>query len=81
MLHLAEFDSLVVAMSTGISNFLWLPIMGALSDRVGRRPLLFGCTILVLLTAYPALSWLTGSASFAAAARRAALAVFPLWEL
>ena len=48
----------------GRSNFLWLPVMGAFSDRVGRRPLLFGCTILVLLTAYPALSWLIGFASF-----------------
>ena len=46
VLHLAELDSLVVTLSTGVSNFLWLPVMGALSDRVGRRPLLFGCTIL-----------------------------------
>ena len=64
VLHLPELDSLVITLGTGVSNFLWLPVMGALSDRVGRRPLLFGCTILVLLTAYPALSWLTGSASF-----------------
>jgi MHS family citrate/tricarballylate:H+ symporter-like MFS transporter len=64
VLHLSEFDSLTVTLSTGVSNFLWLPIMGAFSDRVGRRPLLFGCTILVLLTAYPALSWLAGSPSF-----------------
>ena len=64
VLHLSEFDSLAVTLSTGVSNFLWLPVMGAFSDRVGRRPLLFGCTILVLLTAYPALSWLAGSPSF-----------------
>jgi MFS family permease len=64
VLHLPELDSLVITLGTGISNFLWLPVMGALSDRIGRRPLLFGCTILVLLTAYPALSWLTGAASF-----------------
>jgi MFS transporter, MHS family, citrate/tricarballylate:H+ symporter len=64
VLHLSELDSLIVTLSTGMSNFLWLPIMGGVSDRVGRRPLLFACTSLVLLTAYPALSWLTGSASF-----------------
>jgi MFS family permease len=64
VLHLAERDSLLVALGTGVSNFLWLPIMGAVSDRVGRRPLLFGCTILVLLTAYAALRWLTGYPSF-----------------
>src|SRR3954452_1149642 len=64
VLHLAERDNLIVTVCTGVSNFFWLPVMGALSDRVGRRPLLFGSTILVLLTAYPALLWLTTAASF-----------------
>jgi MFS family permease len=65
VLHLADIDNLIVTVCAGFSNFLWLPVMGAVSDRVGRRPLLFGCTVLVLLTAYPALSWLTAAASFA----------------
>jgi MFS family permease len=43
---------------------LWLPVMGALSDRIGRRPLLVGCTILTLVTAYPAITWLVGAPSF-----------------
>jgi MFS family permease len=64
VLHLSDFDSLMVTVCAGASNFFWLPIMGALSDRIGRRPLLFACTILVLLTAYPSLSWLATSASF-----------------
>jgi MFS family permease len=64
VLHLADFDNLLVTVCTGISNFLWLPAMGALSDRVGRRPMLFSATILVLLTAYPSLWWLTTSPSF-----------------
>jgi MFS family permease len=64
VLHLSEFDSLTVTVCAGVSNFFWLPVMGALSDRVGRRPLLFVCTILVMLTAYPTLSWLTTAASF-----------------
>ncbi len=38
--------------------------MGALSDRVGRRPLLVSCTVLALLTAYPALLWLVANPSF-----------------
>ena len=38
-LHLAARDSLIVTLSVGVSNFIWLPVMGALSDRVGRRPL------------------------------------------
>jgi MFS family permease len=64
VLHLSDLDSLIVTVCGGISNFLWLPLMGALSDRVGRRPLLFVCTALVLLTAYPSLAWLTTAASF-----------------
>jgi MFS family permease len=64
VLHLADVDNLIVTVCAGVSNFLWLPIMGALSDRVGRRPVLFCSTVLVLLTAYPALLWLTAAASF-----------------
>jgi MFS family permease len=63
-LHLAAMDSLVVTLSVGASNLFWLPIMGSLSDRVGRRPLLFGCTILMLVSAYPAMLWLVHDASF-----------------
>ena len=38
--------------------------MGALSDRIGRRPLLIGCTAATILTAYPVMLWLAGSPSF-----------------
>lgn len=64
-LHLSDFDSLLVTMCIGLSNFFWLPLMGALSDRIGRRPLLIAATGLALLTAYPALSWLVAQPSFA----------------
>jgi MFS family permease len=64
VLHLAPMDSLVVTLCVGASNLFWLPIMGSLSDRVGRRPLLFACTILMLLSAYPAMLWLVHAASF-----------------
>jgi MFS family permease len=64
VLHLAPMDSLVVTLCVGASNLLWLPIMGSLSDRVGRRPLLFACTILMLVSAYPAMLWLVHDASF-----------------
>ena len=58
VLHLANIDSLIVTLCVGASNLFWLPVMGALSDRIGRRPLLFACTILMLLTAYPTMLWL-----------------------
>jgi MFS family permease len=63
-LHLADKDNLIVTLCVGISNFIWLPLMGALSDRIGRRPILVAFTLLALLTAYPALLWLVAGASF-----------------
>src|ERR1700730_4338494 len=64
VLHLASIDSLIVTLCVGASNLFWLPIMGALSDRIGRRPLLFGCTLLMLISAYPAMLWLVREPSF-----------------
>lgn len=64
VLKLSTTDALVVTFCVGISNFIWLPIMGALSDRVGRRPLLILFTLLTIATAYPAMRWLTSLPSF-----------------
>jgi MFS family permease len=64
VLHLANMDSLIVTLCVGASNLFWLPVMGALSDRIGRRPLLFVFTILMLVTAYPAMQWLVREPSF-----------------
>jgi len=64
VLHLSTTDSLIVTFCVGISNFIWLPTMGALSDRIGRRPLLTAFTILTILTAYPVLWWLVDGPTF-----------------
>lgn len=48
-----------------VSNFIWLPIGGALSDRFGRKPVLVTMTLLALATAYPALSLLAQTPTFA----------------
>jgi len=64
VLHLTTGAALLVTLCVGVSNFIWLPVMGALSDRVGRRPLLIGCTVLAILTAWPALHWLVQAPSF-----------------
>jgi MFS transporter, MHS family, citrate/tricarballylate:H+ symporter len=63
-LKLADEDTLFVTLCVGLSNFLWLPTMGAVSDRIGRRPLLIACTVAAILTAYPAMLWLASSPSF-----------------
>ncbi|THD44441.1 MAG: MFS transporter [Bradyrhizobium sp.] len=65
VLQLSESNSLLVTIAVGASNLFWLPISGAVSDRVGRRPILFGATVLALVTVYPTLSWLVSEPSFA----------------
>ncbi len=64
VLHLANIDSLIVTLCVGASNLFWLPVMGALSDRIGRRPLLLVFTFLMLVTAYSAMLWLVREPSF-----------------
>jgi MHS family citrate/tricarballylate:H+ symporter-like MFS transporter len=64
VLKLSVTDSLVVTFCVGVSNLFWLPVMGALSDRVGRKPLLLGFTILTILTAYPVMAWLVNVPTF-----------------
>jgi MFS family permease len=65
VLHLAPIDGLIVTLCVGASNLFWLPVAGAVSDRTGRRPLLLVFTILMLVTAYPAMLWLVREPSFA----------------
>lgn len=65
VLMFSDKQSFLVTLCIGISNLFWLPVMGALSDRVGRRPLLLLFSLLMLLTAYPALRWLVMHPSFA----------------
>jgi len=65
VLKLGEKDTLIVTVFVGVSNFLWLPTMGAVSDRIGRRTLMIASTAVTILTAYPAMLWLAGSPSFA----------------
>ena len=64
VLHLANTGVLIVTLCVGALNFTILPISGALSDRIGRRPILIACTVLTLLTAYPAMLWLVSAPSF-----------------
>ncbi|RDJ23597.1 MFS transporter [Bosea caraganae] len=65
VLKLSSLDSLLVTLCVGLSNLFWLPVMGALSDRIGRKPLMLTFTALMVVSAYPALSWLVAAPSFA----------------
>ncbi|MEK6295018.1 MAG: tricarballylate/proton symporter TcuC, partial [Paraburkholderia tropica] len=64
VLKLGELDTLVVTVCIGLSNLFWLPVSGAISDRVGRRPVLLTFTVLTILTAYPTVQWLVADPSF-----------------
>jgi MHS family citrate/tricarballylate:H+ symporter-like MFS transporter len=61
VLKLTTRDSLLVTLAVGVSNLVWLPVMGALSDRIGRWPIMLAATALTVLTAYPAMLWLVGA--------------------
>lgn len=64
VLKLSTADSLLTTFCVGMSNFLWLPVMGALSDKIGRKKILLAFTVLPILTAYPIMHWLVTNISF-----------------
>jgi MHS family citrate/tricarballylate:H+ symporter-like MFS transporter len=64
VLKLSSTESLAVTFCVGLSNFIWLPVMGAISDRIGRKPVLVLFSALTLLTAYPAMAWLVANITF-----------------
>jgi len=63
VLHLTSKESMIVTLCVGVSNFILLPVMGAVSDKVGRRLPLITFSSLALFTAYPALTWLARAPS------------------
>jgi MFS transporter, MHS family, citrate/tricarballylate:H+ symporter len=64
VLKLSSADALLVTVLVAVGNFIWNPVGGALSDRIGRKPVLLAIATLSLLTAYPALHWLVADPSF-----------------
>jgi MHS family citrate/tricarballylate:H+ symporter-like MFS transporter len=64
VLKLSTQDALLVTLLVAVANFFWNPVGGALSDRIGRKPVLLAIACLSLVTAYPALHWLVAAPSF-----------------
>jgi MHS family citrate/tricarballylate:H+ symporter-like MFS transporter len=64
VLKLSSQDALLVTVLVAVTNFFWNPVGGALSDRIGRKPVLMTIAGLALLTAYPALHWLVAEPTF-----------------
>ncbi|PAF52678.1 MFS transporter [Helicobacter sp. 13S00477-4] len=64
VLEFSRLDSFIVTAIIGLSNLFWLPVMGALSDKIGRKPILITMTLLNLITAYPVMYFLAHHISF-----------------
>jgi MFS transporter, MHS family, citrate/tricarballylate:H+ symporter len=64
VLHLSEIESLAVTLCVAVTNFIWLPVGGAMSDRAGRKAVLLTISVLAIVTTYPLLSWLVAEPSF-----------------
>jgi MHS family citrate/tricarballylate:H+ symporter-like MFS transporter len=64
VLKLSTQDALLVTLVVAMTNFIWNPVGGALSDRVGRKPVLLTIACLSLVSAYPALHWLVAAPTF-----------------
>jgi MFS family permease len=65
-LHL-PLDQAFLAQSIGLAcEVVVIPIFGALSDRIGRKPVMTAALVLDLLVTYPLFSWVSASPSFGA---------------
>ncbi|MFB9263070.1 MFS transporter [Bradyrhizobium erythrophlei] len=64
VLKLSTQDALLVTLLVAVTNFIWNPIGGAVSDRLGRKPVLLTIAGLALVTTYPALHWLVSAPTF-----------------
>jgi len=64
VLKLSSQDALLVTLLVAVTNFIWNPVGGAVSDRLGRKPVLLTIACLSLVTAYPALHWLVTAPTF-----------------
>ncbi len=55
---------LLVTLAVGFANLVWLVVGGAISDRIGRYPLLLIIPVLAIVTSYPIMLWLVAAPSF-----------------
>ena len=62
-LHMSSDNALLSSVLTNLTLMTLTPFMGALSDRIGRRPLIGLCGVLYLLASYP-LYMLLGAGTF-----------------
>src|SRR3954454_4505544 len=64
VLKLSSQDALLVTLLVAVTTFFGNPVAGALWGRSARKPVLITVACLSLVTAYPALLWLTAAPTF-----------------
>ena len=69
VLKLSTHDALLVTLLVAVANFIWNPVGGALSDRIGRKPVLITIACLVAGDRLPGIALAGGGADFRQAAR------------
>jgi MFS transporter, MHS family, proline/betaine transporter len=63
-LHI-PLDQAFLAQSIGLAvEVVLIPIFGALSDRIGRRPVMIAALVLDLIVTYPLFAWVAANPSF-----------------
>jgi MFS family permease len=64
VLGLKPIDTFWVTIGVAMTTFVMIPVMAAVSDKVGRKPMLVGASLIIALVSYPTMSWLVSAPSF-----------------
>ena len=60
-LHMSQADSFGASVANGVGGVIFALLGGALSDRVGRKPVMITARVLFLLAIYPAFTLMVGN--------------------
>ncbi|MCE3038483.1 tricarballylate/proton symporter TcuC [Helicobacter anatolicus] len=64
VLNFSRIESFGVTVIISLSNLFWLLVSGYMSDRIGRKKVLFTASLLGIFISYPLLIYLTNNISF-----------------
>ena len=64
MLNLPPLYGFIATLCIAFLSLCLIPTAAAISDRIGRKPILIVCSILMILTPYVTLGWLAAAPSF-----------------
>jgi MFS family permease len=64
VLGLKPIDTFWVTIGVALTTFVMIPVMAAVSDKVGRKPMLVSASLITALVSYPTMSWLVSAPSF-----------------